>query len=115
LKPIDEIIKDTEATHGVFADTATTAQLLKAVIRRGKNWEGLGAEGKEALEQTMTIVAHILTGNANEVQHWTGAAVYMRLQAMTLDQGAVQGIDAGMERIARRLKTIPNPPDGAAP
>jgi hypothetical protein len=106
MKPIDDAFKDKEAT--TFVDAATIAQLLKAVIRRGKNWETLGADGKEALEQVMTLVARILTGNASDVQHWTGAAAYLQLGARS------DGVEGGMERIARQLKTIPNPPEGGA-
>jgi hypothetical protein len=110
MKPIDELIRDKEASNGVFADTATIAQLLKAVLRRGKNWEGLGPDGKEALEQVATAIARILTGDATDAQHWTGAAAYLRMGAKTTDGGITHGI----EQITKRLKTIPNPPEGGA-
>jgi hypothetical protein len=110
MKPIDDLIKDREATHGAFGDAATIAQLLKAVLRRGKNWEELPADGKEALEQTMTAVARILSGDASVAEHWNGASACLRMGAKAVDGGVTQGI----EQITRRLKTIPNPPEGAA-
>jgi hypothetical protein len=99
MKPIEDILN--EAANGSFVDTATTAQLLKAVIRRGKNWEGMGPAGKEALEQVMTLLARILTGNATDAQYWIGAAAYLQHCAQNLGVG----VEGDIERITRRLKT----------
>ena len=33
---IDDLLRDKETTHGNFDDTATVAQTLKAVMRRGR-------------------------------------------------------------------------------
>ena len=57
---IDDLLRDKEATHGNFDDTATVAQTLKAVMRRGRNWESLPNQSKESLELIATKVARIL-------------------------------------------------------
>ena len=63
---IDDLLKDKEATHGLFDDTATIAQTLKAVMRRGRDWENLPPASKEALELIATKAARILNGDATD-------------------------------------------------
>jgi hypothetical protein len=75
-----------EKTSGPFEETATFAQILKTAFRRGKNWEALSHDAKEALEQAATSIARILNGDANDVKHWNRAANYMQLRAFVMDK-----------------------------
>ena len=102
---IDDMIKDREATHGAFGDTAGIAQALKTTLRLTKNWDGLPAESKEALEQLSTQLSRILTGDANAAEHWNKAAASMRLRGLAL--GPDTTIEAGIANLARRVRSIP--------
>jgi hypothetical protein len=71
--------------NGPFEETATFAQILKTAFRRGRNWEALSHDAKEALEQTATSIARILNGDANEGKHWDRAAGYLKLRAAAIN------------------------------
>ena len=106
---IDDLLKDKEATHGLFDDTATIAQTLKAVMRRGRNWENLPPASKEALELMATKAARILNGDATDPEHWNDIAGYARLRANAFVPGyrrpaAVDDVEAGISSIAKRLR-----------
>ena len=111
---LDDLIKDKETTHGHFDDTATIAQTLKALMRRGRNWESLPNPSKEALEMIATKVARILNGDATDPEHWNDIAGYARLRANAFAPAyrrpvtAIDEVESGISSIARRLR--PNPP-----
>jgi hypothetical protein len=73
-----------EKANGPFEETATFAQILKTAFRRGKNWETLSNDAKEALEQTATSISRILNGDANDVRHWTRATDYLHLRSLAI-------------------------------
>ena len=100
---IDDLLRDKEATHGNFDDTATVAQTLKAVMRRGRNWESLPNQSKEALEMIATKVARILNGDATDPEHWNDVAGYARLRANSFAPGH---IETGISSIAKRLRPV---------
>ena len=97
---IDDMIKDREASHGAFQDTAEIAQALKTTMRLTKNWETLPAESKEALEQAATQLSRILTGDAASAEHWNKAAASMRLRGLALGGGS-DNLESDMARMAR--------------
>jgi hypothetical protein len=99
---IDDFLHDKELAHGTFTDTATIAQTFKSLMRRGRNWEGLGHESKEALEQVATLIARILNGDASDPKHWNGAAGYLRLRSNSLTQHI--SVEDGMAKIARKFR-----------
>jgi hypothetical protein len=68
-----------------FEEIATFAQILKTALRRGKNWEALSSDAKEALEQTATSISRILNGDPLESRHWKRAAGYLNLRVAILD------------------------------
>jgi hypothetical protein len=70
--------------NGPFEETAAFAQILKTAFRRGRNWEALSHDAKEALEQTATSIARILNGDAGELKHWDRAADYLNLRAAAI-------------------------------
>jgi hypothetical protein len=115
---LDDQLRDRQNINGVFEDTAAIAQALKMLVRRGRNWDALSNEGKEALENVCTLIARILTGDGTEPEHWNSAAGFMRLRGAALNSN----LEAGISRITNRLRTPPRimetvkPPDedGAA-
>jgi hypothetical protein len=104
---IDDTLRDKESSHGNFAEMAALAQTLKAIMRRGKNWENLPNTSKEALEMIATKVSRILNGDASEPEHWNDIAGYARLQgnAFTPLKGTVD-LETGISHIAKRLRPI---------
>ena len=118
---IDDLLKDKETTHGAFDDTATIAQNLKAVMRRGKNWETLPLGSREALELIATKAARILNGDASDPEHWNDIAGYARLRANAFGPGyrrAAVAVDhdleSGISTIARKLRPRANDEGGAS-
>jgi hypothetical protein len=115
---LDDQLRDRQNTNGVFEDTAAIAQALKMLARRGRNWDTLSNEGREALENVCTLIARILTGDGADPEHWNNAAGFMRLRGAAL----ASSLEAGISRITGRLRTPPRimetikPPDedGAA-
>ena len=101
---IDDLLKDKEATHGVFDDMAALAQTVKAIMRRGRNWESLPNPSKEALEMIATKIARILNGDASEAEHWNDVAGYARLRANAFSSN--QSLESGISSIAKRLRPI---------
>jgi predicted NBD/HSP70 family sugar kinase len=75
---------DKTISHGHFEDTSRIAQALKTAARAGRNWETLPPDGKEAVEQALTRIARIVSGDAANVKHWNAAADYLRLRASGL-------------------------------
>lgn len=73
------IIDERQKTHGDFYRVAGTAQELKDVLRRGKNWKTLDDTQRETLEMIATKIARILSGNPHEVDHWRDIAGYATL------------------------------------
>lgn len=76
---MDDIINERQKTHGDYYLTAGTAQELKDVMRRGKNWETLDDMQREALEMIATKIARTLSGNPHEPDHWRDIAGYAEL------------------------------------
>jgi hypothetical protein len=81
-----------EKTNGPFEDTATFSQILKTALRRGKNWDALSNDAKEALEQTATSIARILNGDPLEIGHWNRAADYLKLRAFVIDKKHLESV-----------------------
>jgi hypothetical protein len=108
---IDDLLRDREATHGTFEDTATIAQTLKILMRRARNWDNLPPASKEALELMATKAARILNGDATNADHWNDIAGYARLRANAFAPGyrrpaVTDDVEAGISSIAKRLRPI---------
>jgi hypothetical protein len=80
---LTDILVEKEKTHGKFATTAMVAQSLKDMLRNGgTSWndgDRLTFEQQEALECICTKMARIVSGDANEPDHWLDIAGYAAL------------------------------------
>ena len=83
---MDAMLEEKNSIHGDFTQDATTAQALKYVMRRGKNWEAMPPWMHEALEQMQTKVARILSGDFNHPDHWKDLQGYPRLVETRLEK-----------------------------
>lgn len=63
-------------THGDWTEQALVASQLKSTMRLSRNWSGLPAIKKEALDMIQTKISRILTGDFNEPDHWDDTAGY---------------------------------------
>lgn len=71
-----ELTQERHATHGDFTDDATTSQGLKAVIQNSKNWTRFTPVQKECLEQMMTKIGRLCSGDPNYPDHWRDLSGY---------------------------------------
>ena len=76
---MSDILDEREKTHGDFYRVAGTAQELKDVMRRGKNWDEIDDTEREALEMIATKIGRILSGYPHEADHWRDIAGYATL------------------------------------
>ena len=74
-----DILDEREKTHGDFYRVAGTAQELKDVMRRGKNWKTLDDTQRETLEMIASKIGRIMSGNPHEADHWRDIAGYAAL------------------------------------
>lgn len=81
-----------------FEDIAQLSQALKFAMRRGRHWEALPPESKEALEMISAHTAMILSGDFTEAQHWNNIATYARMRGKTLEQ---TNLESSVSRLAR--------------
>ena len=87
------IIDERQKTHGDFYRVAGTAQELKDVLRRGKNWKTLDDTQRETLEMIATKIGRILSGNPHEIDHWRDIAGYAALIERWLTSCTASGGD----------------------
>jgi hypothetical protein len=76
---MESILEDRRQTHGDFTEDAEMAQRLKNLIRQGRNWTHLHTFEAEALDNMMTKVARILSGNPHYPDHWRDLQGFPRL------------------------------------
>jgi hypothetical protein len=103
---LDDTLRAKQKAYGPFEDGAQLAQALKFAMRRGKNWDNLPMESKEAIEMICTMLSRIGTGDASDPKLWNAAAGFFRLRANAL--GSLEG---AMATIAQRLRQFPRPID----
>ena len=75
---MDSLIDQREQTHGDYAVTASLAREFKSVVER-EAVAKLTAVQRESLDLICTKIARILSGNANDADHWRDIAGYARL------------------------------------
>jgi hypothetical protein len=103
---LDDSLREKQMENGPFEDMAQLAQALKFALRRGKNWEALPPESKEALELIATHFAKILSGDASTPKHWDSIAILARLRGKALQAVALENSVSriGRQRIEDRFK-----------
>jgi len=101
---LDDNLHETQRTIGQFEDNAQLSQAIKFALRRGKNWEALSMESKEALELISSNIAAILTGDATGTVHWHAIAIMARLRSKALETPQVR------ESVVRHIGEVLNRP-----
>ena len=84
----DEILDDRQKTHGDFGEVAVIAQGIKTIIQN--NAEFLTSDQNEALDMIATKIARILSGDANEPDHWVDIVGYATLALRSIQN---EGVD----------------------
>jgi len=98
------LLNEREATHGDWRHTAEIAQTLKECWR----YSALTTSQREALDMIATKIARILSGNADEPDHWRDIAGYATLAAEHLvhpraSQAQAQAQVSGNAEAQRRV------------
>lgn len=75
----DQLLNERGATHGDYGQNAEMAQDLKGLFRTAHNWDSLSSDKRESLDLIATKIARILSGNADEPEHWKDISGYARL------------------------------------
>lgn len=68
-----------EASHGPYRDQARFSQLLKGIVHKHKNWNGIPGEQKEAIDVILMKVSRIIAGNHDEPDHYLDISGYAML------------------------------------
>jgi hypothetical protein len=84
MTPLDAILSDRSKTHGSFLDNAAVSQALKDVVRYRKSYAELSWDKREAIDMICSKLSRILSGNANETDHWLDIAGYATLVAKSI-------------------------------
>jgi hypothetical protein len=103
---LDDSLREKIVAAGSFEDNAPLAQAIKFAFRRGKNWEALSPEAKEALELIASNIAAILTGDPNNSGHWNSVATMARLREKTLETKTLENDVARTARIRTATPTM---------
>jgi hypothetical protein len=78
---IDDILTQRGKTHGDYKDHASITQMLKQMMRRGKNWPTLYMTEQETLDMIAHKIGRILAGDPHFQDHWDDIAGYAKLVA----------------------------------
>ena len=76
---VEKLLSTREATHGDYANTARVAQILKRILTGEMGDEKYTDRQRESLDLICTKLARIVSGNANEPDHWRDIAGYATL------------------------------------
>jgi len=82
LEPFHEtsvLLSERQKTHGSFADNAAISQALKCEFRESPSWHSLTPVKQEALEMIAFKLSRILSGKADEADHWADIQGYAGL------------------------------------
>ena len=103
---LDDDLRNKQIMNGPFEDMSQLSQALKFALRRGRNWEPMGPESKEALELIATHLAKILVGNATEAKHWNDIATLARLRGKALEDSLPKKPDRIADIAAARTRAM---------
>lgn len=74
-----QLLKEREQTHGDYAITAQTAQVLKQIIRNAPSYDDMNASMRESLDMIAVKLARILSGDPFERDHYLDIVGYATL------------------------------------
>lgn len=83
---VEELLATRETTHGSYSDTALYSQTIKSMCRGSAQWNLLSNQQRESLDMIATKIARILSGNADESDHWKDIAGYAKLVEKSLEK-----------------------------
>ena len=86
-----------------YREVGVIAQAIKATLRGGEFWDGMGGPAKESLDQIATAIARMVAGDGT---HWDAIIAYA--QAAKPPDDKPRAAAAGVEAIERSLREIPN-------
>jgi len=72
------VLEEREKTHGNFMSNAMVSQRIKAALYSGA-WGVMAPDMREALEMIALKMSRIVTGKADEPDHWHDIAGYAML------------------------------------
>jgi hypothetical protein len=78
-KNVSATLDQRGSTHGDFSVNSQISQDLKDVMAKTPNWANLTADKKEALHMIQHKIARILSGDAEEPDHYHDIAGYATL------------------------------------
>lgn len=82
----DPLLQEREKTHGSFYKNALASQTIKQVYRHNRTDDFLKVEHREALDMIALKISRILSGKANEKDHWKDIAGYAKLGEEACDR-----------------------------
>jgi len=83
---IEKTLEARGGRYGEFIDNATIAQEIKESMRRGKQWENLDLDMKEALDIIAGKISRLLTGDPFYLDNWHDMIGYVRLIEKRLEK-----------------------------
>lgn len=76
---IDDTLDKRNDTHGDFEDVANATNAIVMAMQYSKNWDELFPVQQQALHMIAVKIARILSGCAEEPDHWHDIAGYAAL------------------------------------
>jgi hypothetical protein len=91
---VQDTLAERQKTHGSFPEQATTAQLLKAVMRDTPNWNDLPPYYRESLEMIQSKISRALHGDWTHIDNPHDGGGYFGLVERELEKSAPVGLKA---------------------
>ena len=79
MNNIDKTLDERGTRYGEFPQHASITQGIKDAMSKGRNWDTLDDDMKEALEMTAHKIGRILNGDPNYIDSWHDIIGYARL------------------------------------
>lgn len=74
-----KLLDERAQTHGDYALTAQTAQIIKQIIRQSPSYDDMDASMRESLDMIAVKLARIMCGDPYERDHWLDVIGYATL------------------------------------
>jgi len=73
------LLRDRNRTHGAFKDNAHISQAFKKIAQASPGWNKMSETQRECFDQCCLKWSRILSGKADERQHWEDLVGYPQL------------------------------------